>query len=149
METNAIHIIHRFEPRRKNLIHIFHAVQEEFGYIPPEAIMEVADFLGISENEIFGVLTFYKAFSLVPKGRNQVTVCMGTACHVRGGGKLLEEMERKIGIPAGSTTADGEYSLDRVNCLGCCAIAPVVVKNDKYYAQVSVKKLDDILDESK
>ena len=149
METNAIHIINRFEPRRKNLIHIFHAVQEEFGYIPAEAIMDVADFLGVSENEIFGVLTFYKAFSLVPKGRNQVTVCMGTACHVRGGGKLLEEMERKIGIPAGSTTADGEYSLDRVNCLGCCAIAPVVVKNGKYYSQVSVKKLDDILDESK
>jgi NADH-quinone oxidoreductase E subunit len=149
METNASQIINRFEPKRKNLIHIFHAVQEEYGYIPPEAITEVADFLGISENEIFGVLTFYKAFSLVPKGRNHITVCMGTACHVRGGAKLLEEMERKLGIAAGDTTADGEYSLDRVNCLGCCAIAPVVVKNEKYYSQMSVKKLDCILHESK
>ena len=149
METNAKNILSSFEPYRKNLIHIFHAVQEEYGYIPPWAITEVADFLGISENEIYGVLTFYKAFSLQPKGRNQVTVCMGTACHVRGGAKLLEELERKIGIPAGNTTDDGEYSLDRVNCLGCCAIAPVVVKNNKYYSQVSVKKLDDILKETK
>lgn len=149
METNPTHIINRFEPQRKNLIHIFHAIQEEFGYIPPEAIAVVADFLSISENEIFGVLTFYKAFSLVPKGKNQVTVCMGTACHVRGGAKLLEELERKIGIPAGGTTEDGEYSLDRVNCLGCCAIAPVVVKNNKYFSQVSIKTLDGILKESK
>lgn len=149
MDTNASKIINQFAPNRKNLIHIFHAVQEEYGYVPPESIGQVSDFLGISENEIYGVLTFYKAFSLQPKGKNQVTVCMGTACHVRGGAKLLEELERKIGIPAGNTTEDLEYSLDRVNCLGCCAIAPVVVKNDKYFSQVSVKMLDDILKESK
>jgi NADH-quinone oxidoreductase subunit E len=132
---------------QKDLIHILHRVQAKFGYIPPEAIAQLARRLRISENEIFGVLTFYKAFSLEPRGQYLVTVCLGTACHVRGGVQIVEEMERKLRIKAGRTTPDRKFTLETVNCLGCCAIGPVVVVNGKYYSHVTLKKVEPILKE--
>ncbi len=140
-------ILSEFHGIQKDLIHILHRVQAKFGYIPPEAVAQIAGRLKISENEIFGVLTFYKAFSLEPRGRYLVTVCLGTACHVRGGVQIVEEMERKLRVRAGRTTPDKKFTLETVNCLGCCAIGPVVVVNGKYYSHVTLNKVEPIIKE--
>jgi NADH-quinone oxidoreductase subunit E len=134
---------------QRELVHRLHHIQETHGYIPPESITELSKELKISESEIFGVLTFYKAFSLTPRGENVVTVCMGTACHVRGGPQILEDMERKLDVRVGDTTPDEKFTLEKVNCIGCCAIGPVVEINGKYFSNVSVKKVDSILKEYK
>ncbi|MFQ6070354.1 MAG: NAD(P)H-dependent oxidoreductase subunit E [Candidatus Aminicenantales bacterium] len=138
-------IVSEFESSQKELIHILHRINEAYGHIPPQAISRISRHLRISESEIYGVLTFYKSFSLEPRGKYAVTVCMGTACHVRGGVQIVEELERKLGIKVGHTRPDRKFSLETVNCLGCCAIGPVVVVNGKYYSQVSIKKIDSIL----
>jgi NADH:ubiquinone oxidoreductase subunit E len=133
--------------RQNELVHILHEVQERFGYIPPERLAEIAKKLNISESEIYGVLTFYKAFSLEPGGEHTVTVCMGTACHVRGGQQITDEMERKLDIKVGQTSADGKFTLETVNCLGCCAIGPVVTVDGKYYSHATMKNIASILKE--
>ncbi len=138
-----------FANEQKELIHILHKVQKEHGYIPPEAITAISKHLNISESEIYGVLTFYKAFSLVPRGEHVVTVCMGTACHVRGGPQIVEEMERSLDIEVGQTSADDKFTLETVNCLGCCAIGPVVVVDGKYYSHITVKKVNEVLKDYK
>ncbi|KKL82716.1 hypothetical protein LCGC14_1981980 [marine sediment metagenome] len=129
------------------LIHMLHDTQKKFGYIPAHSISQISGELKISESEIFGVLTFYKAFALEPRGRHLITICMGTACHVRGGVQIVEEMERKLNIKVGKTTANRKFTLETVNCLGCCAIGPVVVVNGKYYSNITIKKVDAILKE--
>ena len=138
-------ILKEAQPAQKDLIHILHRIQAEFGHIPPDSIGPIAKHLRISSNEVYGVLTFYKAFTLEPKGEHVVTVCLGTACHVRGGVKIVEEFERKLGIKAGQTTADRKFTLETVNCLGCCAIGPVVVVNGEYHSLVTQKMVDSIL----
>ena len=140
-------ILSEFSPHQRNLIHMLHRLQKEYGYIAPEAISEMSRYLKISESEIYGVLTFYKAFTLEPRGKHLITVCLGTACHVRGGVHIVEEMERKLNIKAGQTTPDRKFTLQTVNCLGCCAIGPVVVVDDKYYSHATMKKVDTILKE--
>jgi NADH-quinone oxidoreductase subunit E len=140
-------IIREFLPAQKELIPILHKVQAYYGYIPAEAISWISAYLKITESEIFGVLTFYRAFSLEPRGKNLVTVCLGTACHVRGGVQIAEELERKLNVKVGQTTADRKFSLETVNCLGCCAIGPVVVVNGNYHSHVTLKKIDEILQE--
>lgn len=128
-----------------DLIPILQSVQEEFGYISKEATREISRFLKISENQIFGVASFYSQFRFQKPGRNSVRVCMGTACHVRGGQILCEAVEREIGISAGETSEDGRFDFLRVACLGCCALAPVVQINDDVYSQMTVIKLREIL----
>jgi NADH-quinone oxidoreductase subunit E len=130
---------------QRDLIPILHRLQAELGHVPPAAIPVVARHLRVSEAEVFGVLTFYKAFALEPKGKHVVTVCLGTACHVRGGIRIVEEFERRLGIPAGRTTADGRFTLETVNCLGCCAIGPVVAVNGRYHARVAPKDVGAIV----
>ncbi|MGQ9672171.1 MAG: NADH-quinone oxidoreductase subunit NuoE [Candidatus Aminicenantales bacterium] len=142
-------ILQEFSGEQKDLIHILHRIQERFGYISPAAVAKISARLKISPNEIFGVLTFYKAFSLEPRGQHLVTVCLGTACHVRGGVQIVEEIERKLGIKAGRTTPDGKYTLETVNCLGCCAIGPVVVVDGQYHSHVNLKKVESILNEGR
>jgi NADH-quinone oxidoreductase subunit E len=139
-------ILIRFAPTQKELIPILHAVQAEYGYVPKESIARISRFLRISESEIFGVLTFYKGFSLEPRGKFLITVCLGTACHVRGGANIAAELERRLRIKAGGTTPDRMFTLETVNCLGCCAIGPVVVVNGTYYSHVTTKKVDSILE---
>ena len=129
------------------LIHMLHDAQKKFGYIPAHSISQISGELKISESEIFGVLTFYNAFALEPRGKHLITICMGTACHVRGGVQILEEMERKLNIKVGMTTANRKFTLETVNCLGCCAIGPVVVVDGKYYSNITIKKVDAILKE--
>lgn len=138
-----------FKGEKGDLIPILQRVQALHGYLRPEAVRDVSRWLKISENEIFGVATFYAQFRFQPPGRHHVRVCLGTACHVRGGEQILLTAEERLGISTGETSADGEYDLERVACLGCCALAPVVTVDDKIHSQVSVLKLQRILDEQK
>jgi NADH:ubiquinone oxidoreductase subunit E len=133
--------------KQKDLVHLLHRVQAEFGYIPPEAVARVAERLRITESEVVGVLTFYRAFRLKPRGRHVVTVCAGTSCHVRDGAEILREMERQLAIGPGETTSDRLFTLETVNCLGCCAIGPTVVVDGRYYSRVSIREVAFILEE--
>ncbi len=119
--------IESYEKDRKNLIPILQMMQETAGYLPKEAIKMAAGYLGVAECEVYGVATFYNQFRFHPPGKHHIKVCMGTACAVKGGGIILENFERKLNIHAGETTPDREFSLERVACVGCCALAPVAV----------------------
>ena len=130
---------------RGSLIPILQDVQERIGYLSQEAVAELEQRLGISANEIFGVATFYTQFRFTPPGRHTILSCQGTACHVRGGRQILKELEQRLGVAAGQTTADGQFDLERVACLGCCALAPVVAVDGKVHAQVTAKKIPSIL----
>jgi len=138
-------LIKKHSNQRKALISILRGIQEEYNYLPQEALILVSEYLNIPLIDIVEVATFYRAFSLEPRGKHTVTVCLGTACHVRGGPKVLEEFERKLNITAGQTTEDKEFTLEIVNCFGCCAIGPVVVVDRDYYAQTNIRKVDSIL----
>jgi len=131
---------------RSNLIPILHAVQNEFGYLSPEAVTEISKHLRISKSHIFGVASFYKQFKFQPSGRHTIKVCLGTACHVRGAKIIAEEFERELDIKAGETTPDLEFSLETVNCLGACALGPVVVVDEKYHGQLNVAKTNTLLE---
>jgi NADH-quinone oxidoreductase subunit E len=130
---------------QKDLVHILHKVQAQYGYIPAPAIRRIAEHLSITENDVFGVLTFYKAFRLQPSGKYTVTVCQGTSCHVRGGDAVFAEIKNQLGIEPGETTADRMFSLETVNCFGCCAIGPTVVVNGTYHSQVQVSDVSPLL----
>lgn len=137
--------ITKYNNEKKALISILQDIQEEYNYLPQKALRIVSKALGIPLIDIFGVATFYRAFSLEPRGKHLITVCLGTACHVRGGPKILEEFERKLNIEAGETSKDGQFTLETVACLGCCAIGPVVVVDGDYYAQTTIRKVGPIL----
>jgi len=137
--------IEKYNKEKKALIAILQDIQAEYNYLPQESLRIVSETLNISLIDIIGVATFYRAFSLEPRGKHLVTVCLGTACHVRGGPKILEEFERNLGIQAGQTTNDREFSLETVACLGCCAIGPVVVVDGDYYAHTNIRKAGAIL----
>jgi NADH-quinone oxidoreductase subunit E len=138
-------ILERYPANRGSLIPVMQDVQEDFGYLSEEAIEELARLMGISANEIYGVATFYTQFRFNPPGRHTIQSCQGTACHVRGGRQILNELEQRLGITAGQTTSDGNFGLERVACLGCCALAPVVAVDGKVHAQVTAKKIPSIL----
>ncbi len=145
VETKVRSIIDKHQAQKKALIAILQDVQAEFNYLPEEALRLISRSLCIPLIDVIGVATFYRAFSLQPRGRHVATVCLGTACHVRGGPKILAEFERILDVRAGETTADGEFTLETVNCLGCCAIGPVVVVDGDYHAQTSIRKVGSIL----
>ena len=139
-------ILDKHPATRGSLIPILQDIQERIGYLSQEAIAELEQRLGVSANEIFGVATFYTQFRFTPPGRHTILSCQGTACHVRGGRQILRELEQRLGIAAGQTTADGQFDLERVACLGCCALAPVVAVDGKVHAQMTAKKVPSILD---
>ncbi len=138
-------IIAQYDAQKGSLISILQDIQAEYSYLPVDALEYVSKEMDIPRVQVYGVATFFKAFSLKPKGRQQIQVCMGTACHVRGSKKVLEELERKLEIKAGDTTPDGEYTLETVNCVGACALGPVVVINDEYHGQMTPMKVESIL----
>jgi NADH-quinone oxidoreductase subunit E len=138
-------ILESYPANRGSLIPVLQDVQEDFGYLSEEAIEELARLMDISANEIYGVATFYTQFRFNPPGRHTIQSCQGTACHVRGGRKILNELEQRLGITAGQTTADGQFDLQRVACLGCCALAPVVAVDGKVHAQMTAKKIPSVL----
>ncbi|MGB8953338.1 MAG: NADH-quinone oxidoreductase subunit NuoE [Candidatus Aminicenantales bacterium] len=141
--VNSFIIKHK--KKKTALIAILQDIQTEYNYLPKEALHMVSQSLGIPLIDVISVATFYRAFSLKPRGQHLVTVCSGTACHVRGGPKVLEEFEKKLTIKAGDTTNDGRFTLETVACLGCCAIGPVIVVDGNYYAQTTARKVDSIL----
>ncbi len=138
-------ILERHPANRGSLIPVLQDVQENLGYLSEEAVKELARLMGISANEIYGVATFYTQFRFSPPGRHRIQSCQGTACHVRGGRMILDELEQRLGITAGQTTADGQFDLERVACLGCCALAPVVAVDGKVYARMTAKKIPSVL----
>ena len=139
-------ILLNFKQDRGNLIPILQQVQHELGYLPGEAMQAIADFLHLSSSTVYSVSTFYTQFKLVPSGRNVVRVCRGTACHVRGSASLLRDIERRLGIKPGETTADREHSLETVACIGACALAPVMTINDEVYGRMTATDAGKALD---
>jgi NADH-quinone oxidoreductase subunit E len=142
-------LMQEFKGEKGDLIPILQRIQEGTGYLDPNAIRGVSRWLKISENEVYGVATFFAQFRFHPPGEHHIKVCLGTACHVRGGEQVLDTAKERLGINIGETTPDGKYDIERVACLGCCALAPVVAVDNKIYSQMSVLKIQRILDEQK
>lgn len=142
-------VIEHFDRDQKELIHILHKLQKHYGYIPPQSIHQISRQLKISESEIFGVLTFYKAFSLKPRGKHLITVCLGTACHVRGAPVILDEFRRKLSIEPGENTKDNLFTLETVNCVGACALGPIVIGDGDYHGQMKTKEVAKLVEKLK
>lgn len=134
-----------FAPRRASLIPLLQMVQRKLSYLPSRAIEMVARYLDVSPSEVYGVATFYNQFRLHPPGRHPVCVCMGTACHIKGADIILEHFERKLEIKEGQTTKDREFSIDRVACVGCCALAPVVLMNGTLHGHMMPSKVEGLI----
>ena len=128
-----------------NLIMVLHRVQQTFGYIPREVAFEVADLLDVPLAKIYGVVTFYNFFKLKKPGRNQIQVCMGTACYLKGGEDIIQEIQGILGVGLNTVTPDGEFSVEAVRCLGCCGLAPVMVINGEVYGKVKTEDLPGVI----
>jgi NADH-quinone oxidoreductase subunit E len=138
-------ILGRYRREKKNLIPLLQEVQTRVGYLPKKALQEIADFLKMSDVEVWGVATFYNQFRFIPLGKYHTVVCMGTACHLAGGRLILEALERELGIKVGETAEDGNFSLERVACIGCCMLAPVAVIGDKIHPKMTPFKVEEAL----
>jgi len=145
LKQQARRIIKRFAKKRGNLIPILQQLQAKLGYLPREAMLEVARFLDIPGIDVYSVVTFYNQFRLQPPGRHSIRVCLGTACHMKGGYITLDAWKRRLGIDRGQTTPDRKFDLDTVACVGCCVMAPVTVVDDKPQGKVEPTKVDGIL----
>ena len=147
-ENNGyLEIFLEYEGAVGDLIPLLQKVQEKDGFISEESVRSISRFLKISENKIFGVASFYSQFRFIAPGKHTVKVCSGTACHVRGGQKLADAVEQELGVVAGETTEDGNFDFQRVACLGCCALAPVVQVDEEIYSNVTISRLNGILDQ--
>jgi NADH-quinone oxidoreductase subunit E len=134
-----------FNKQRGNLIPVLQMVQENIAYLPSEAIQLVAEYLEINACEVYGVATFYNQFRFHPPGKHPIKVCLGTACHVKAGDIILENFERKLEIFDGETTADREFSIERVACVGCCALAPVAIIGETVHGHMAPSKVEGLL----
>ena len=128
-----------------SLISVLEEIQARYRYLPREAMILVSERLGVPLSQVYSVATFYNAFSLERRGRHEICVCVGTACHVRGAQRVLTRLEESLGIKPGETTSDWNYSLDTVHCLGACALGPIIVVDGEYSGQMHVKKVDELL----
>ena len=147
MESALEKIVSQHKGKKGAMIPVLQEIQASQGYISPEAVEVMARGLGISENEIYGVATFYAQFRFEKPGRHTLKVCLGTACHVRGAISVLEELERSLGIRSGQTTRDGMFTLETVMCLGCCAQGPMLVVGEEYHGNMQPSKVKGLLDE--
>jgi NADH-quinone oxidoreductase subunit E len=138
-------ILARYRGERVELILILEEVQERLGYLPKEALLEIADFMHMPAASIYGVATFYNRFRFTPIGRHAIRVCMGTACHVAGGSLVQEALERELEIKVGGVTPDEEFSLDRIACVGCCVLAPVIVINREVSPKMTPFRVEEVL----
>jgi len=138
-------VLHGFSRKRWNLIPILQKVQDRLGYLPREAMTEIAEYLNIPDIDVYGVVTFYNQFRLNPPGRHSIKVCLGTACHMKGGYITLDAWRRRLGVGPGETTPDREFDLDTVACVGCCTMAPVTVVDGKPEARVESTRVDGLL----
>lgn len=148
IETSKVDkVVDSFGGDLTQLIGILQDIQAWFNYLPREALVRVSERMEIPLSQVFGVATFFKAFSLTPRGRHQINVCLGTACHVRGGTRILEKLERDLKVEAGRTTEDLRFSLESVRCLGCCSLGPVVVIDDDTYGRLNQEKVSKLVDQ--
>ena len=147
MQERLNEILSSYQGKKEELIPILQQVQQVFGYLPELAMEGIAKFLTLPESTVFGVGTFYAQFKLVPSGRNIIRVCRGTACHVRGGARILREVEKHLGIKPGESTPDLEYCLETVACIGACALAPTMVVNNETHGQMTTKKAAEVLEQ--
>ena len=138
-------ILHNYPAQQRYSLAMLQDMQRHFNYIPREGMEALAEYLDCPLSSLYAMATFYKALSLKPKGRHIIKLCDGTACHIRGSVNLVGGVERLLGIQAGETSADGQFSLELVNCLGSCALAPVMVVDDTYYGKVTMERLPEIL----
>jgi NADH-quinone oxidoreductase subunit E len=138
-------IVNKYGKQEAGLIAILQDIQKEKGYLPEEDLSKIATEVKVPLSRLFSLATFYKAFSLVPRGRHCINVCLGTACHVRGGARLLDKLERDLDVEPGGTTEDGRFSLEAVRCVGCCGLAPVVVIDENFHGKLNQKGLEKVL----
>jgi len=138
-------IVDKYEGDGSGLIQVLHKVQRENRWLPKDTLKQVSQKLGVPMTQIYHVATFYKAFSLMPRGRHSASVCLGTACQVRGAPRLLDKVTETLKIKPGETSTDLQFSLDTVNCLGCCALGPVMVVDGEYYSKPTAKEVDQII----
>ncbi len=139
-------IIERHGYQKASLIAVLQDIQAEMNYLPRKALVQVSKSLDIPLARVYEAATFYRAFSLEPKGRHTVQVCLGTACHVRGGGRILDYLENRLEVKSGETTKDTVFTLESVNCLGACALGPMMVIDKKYYGKIDSRKIETILE---
>jgi len=145
MEAKIKIIIETYDNDKGFLVPILQDVQREFNYLPREALTLVSDFLEVPISRLFELATFYKAFSLEPRGKHEISLCLGTACHVRGAPLIQDNIERVLGIKAGQTTEDLEFTFETVNCLGACALGPILVVDGEYNGNMNINKSNKIL----
>lgn len=141
MDEKLNKILSNYNGKKSELIPILQDIQSNYGYLPENIILKLSNFLKMPESEIYGVATFYSQFRFTPIGKKHIMVCTGTACHVQGAPQILEGIERHLGIKGGDVTLDLEYSLESVGCLGCCALAPCAMVNDKVESKISLKSI--------
>ena len=138
-------VLEKYQRDKSALIDILHDTQSEIGYLPREALEKIGAGLGVPLSRVYSVATFFKAFSLTPRGRHLINVCMGTACHVRGSDKVLEQMEKELGIKTGANTPDLKFTLETVNCVGACALGPMVIIGEDYHGEMTPDKVGEVL----
>jgi NADH-quinone oxidoreductase subunit E len=138
-------ILTKYGYEESQIIAILQENQANYNYLPEEVLKYVAEELDIPLSRVYSLVTFYKAFSLEPRGKHLISVCLGTTCHVRGGRRILEKIERDLGIKAGETTHDLKFTLETVNCVGCCAIGPIVIIDENYFGEMNLEKVDLML----
>lgn len=140
-------LFNEYKPIKDNLIQMLNEIQEHYGYVSMDAQKLLSEFLGIPMAEIYGVVTFYSRFSLKPKGKYNISVCLGTACFVKGSQKIMDRLLERLKIEPGETTPDGKFSIEETRCVGACGLAPVFTVNGEVYGKATVQKLDQVLDE--
>jgi len=148
-ESKLTEIIEKYGHDTHAVVAMLQDIQEEYNYLPKEALMQLSEETKIPLSRILSVATFYKAFSLVPKGKYPINVCLGTACHVRGGERVMDKLERQLGIERGETTSDLQFSLDEVRCLGCCGLAPVLTVGKDIQGKITESKVVPMLEKYK
>ncbi len=139
-------LLEEYLPKKDNLIQMLNEIQEHYGYIPVDAQKELSNYLDIPMAEIYGVVTFYSRFSLEPQGKYKISVCLGTACYVKGSQKIMDRLKERLKIEEGQTTEDGMFTIEPMRCVGACGLAPVFTVNGEVYGKATVQKLDEVLD---
>jgi NADH-quinone oxidoreductase E subunit len=146
IDPKMTEILNKYTTAKDNLIQILNEVQDYYGYVPEKAQVAISEYLDMPMAEIYGVVTFYSRFTLKPKGKYHIAVCLGTACFVKGSENVLERAKERLGIDVGETTKDGKFSLEATRCIGACGLAPVFTVNEEVYGKATVKMMDEVLD---
>ncbi len=145
MKDKVSEIVKKYNKDKSQLVSILQDIQAEYNYLPREALNKLSKKLDIPQSQIYSMATFFRAFSLKPRGKHIINVCLGTACHVRGGELIAESLERQLNVKRGGTTADGKFTLESVNCMGCCATGPVVKIDEEYFGHMTNDKVEPML----